>query len=148
MGPAAGAISPVALSMRDADAASAVRLVILSCATDAIDASASPRNPSVPTRSSSSSVAILLVAWRVSASASSSGAMPQPSSVTTIRRMPPSSMRRTMRRAPASIAFSSSSRTTEAGRSTTSPAAIWLIRRSGSSAIGRADAAGAGIRGL
>src|SRR5579862_5405422 len=36
------------------------------------------------------------------------------------------------RRAPASIAFSTSSLTTEAGRSTTSPAAIWLARSGGS----------------
>ena len=39
--------------------------------------------------------------------------------------------------APASMALSSSSRTTEAGRSTTSPAAIWLISSLGSSRIGR-----------
>ncbi len=37
-----------------------------------------------------------------------------------------------MRRASASSAFSTSSFTTEAGRSTTSPAAIWLARSSGS----------------
>ena len=36
------------------------------------------------------------------------------------------------RRAPASSAFSTSSLTTEAGRSTTSPAAIWLTRSAGS----------------
>ena len=36
-----------------------------------------------------------------------------------------------MRRAPASSAFSTSSLTTEAGRSTTSPAAIWLARWTG-----------------
>src|SRR5436189_4150146 len=40
-----------------------------------------------------------------------------------------------MRRAPASIAFSTSSLTTEAGRSTTSPAAIWLARSAGKRAI-------------
>src|SRR5262245_27752326 len=34
----------------------------------------------------------------------------------------------TSRRAPASMPFSTSSLTTEAGRSTTSPAAIWLAR--------------------
>ena len=44
--------------------------------------------------------------------------------------------------APASSALSSSSRTTEAGRSTTSPAAIWLISSSGSSRIGRRSRAG------
>jgi hypothetical protein len=149
-GPAAGVISPLALalSMHEADAAPSVRLVMRTLATDAIDASASPRKPSVSTRSSSASVAILLVAWRVNASASSAGAMPWPSSLTTMRRTPPSSMRSVIRPAPASIALSSSSRTTEAGRSTTSPAAIWLTRRSGSSAIGRAGATGAGMRGL
>ena len=36
--------------------------------------------------------------------------------------------RSAIRRAPASIAFSTSSLTTDAGRSTTSPAAIWLAR--------------------
>src|SRR5205814_8834910 len=35
------------------------------------------------------------------------------------------------RRAPASIAFSTSSLTTDAGRSTTSPAAIWFARSAG-----------------
>src|ERR1700741_4446896 len=39
--------------------------------------------------------------------------------------------------APASSALSTSSRTTEAGRSTTSPAAIWLISSSGSSRMTR-----------
>src|SRR5256714_1295387 len=39
------------------------------------------------------------------------------------------------RRAPASSAFSTSSLTTDAGRSTTSPAAIWLTRLSSSRAI-------------
>ena len=42
-----------------------------------------------------------------------------------------------MSREPASRALSNSSLTTEAGRSTTSPAAIWLISSSGNSAIGR-----------
>src|SRR5205085_6449415 len=37
--------------------------------------------------------------------------------------------------APASIAFSTSSLTMEAGRSTTSPAAIWLARSAGSRLI-------------
>jgi photosystem II stability/assembly factor-like uncharacterized protein len=36
-----------------------------------------------------------------------------------------------MRRAPASMAFSHSSLTTEAGRSTTSPAAIWSASAGG-----------------
>jgi len=50
--------------------------------------------------------------------------MPIPSSATSTRVLPPfSSVMRTWR-APASSAFSTSSFTTEAGRSTTSPAAI------------------------
>jgi hypothetical protein len=42
-----------------------------------------------------------------------------------------------MRLAAASSELSTSSRTTEAGRSTTSPAAIWLINSPGNSRIGR-----------
>ena len=55
-----------------------------------------------------------------------------PSSSTRISRLPPYSTVTAMRVAPASMAFSTSSLTTEAGRSTTSPAAIWLARSSGS----------------
>jgi hypothetical protein len=65
------------------------RLVSVRRATDAMLASASPRNPKLATRSSSASVPILLVAWRASASASSSRAMPKPSSLTRMTRMPP-----------------------------------------------------------
>jgi hypothetical protein len=54
-----------------------------------------------------------------------------------IARTPPPTRRTTICRAPASMALSSSSRTTEAGRSTTSPAAIWLISSPGNSRIGR-----------
>ena len=125
------------LSIVVAFASPGVREVMRTRATDAIAASASPRNPSVWTRSSSSSEAILLVAWRASASASWLRSMPQPSSLIATRRTPPSSMRNSMRRAPESIAFSSSSLTTDAGRSTTSPAAIWLISVSSSGRIER-----------
>jgi hypothetical protein len=129
--PAAGLSTPVCASMRTAWGASAVRLVMNSSDTEAIDASASPRNPSVPTASSSASERILLVAWRIRASVSSASGMPQPSSVIEMRLTPPSSSRIRSVCAPASSAFSSNSLTTEAGRSTTSPAAIWLISRSG-----------------
>ena len=44
-----------------------------------------------------------------------------------------------MREAPASSAFSTSSFTTEAGRSITSPAAIWFLTSSGSCAIAGRD---------
>src|SRR5208283_2586166 len=94
--------------------------------TDAIDGSASPRNPRVAILSRSSVLRIFEVAWRSKASMASSRTMPQPSSVTWISFLPPASTLTRIRRAPASRAFSSSSLTTEAGRSTTSPAAILL----------------------
>ena len=112
--------------------ASGVRLASVRSATDAIEASASPRKPRLATDSRSSSAAILLVACRVRASARSSLSMPWPLSVTAIRRVPPASSSTTSSVAPASIAFSSSSFRADAGRSMTSPAAIWLISRSGS----------------
>src|ERR1700745_885113 len=52
--------------------------------------------------------------------------MPQPLSTMRMSLRPPPSTSMRMRVAPASSAFSSSSLTTDAGRSTTSPAAIWL----------------------
>jgi hypothetical protein len=61
--------------------------------------------------------------------------MPQPSSVTRISVLPPSAMSTWMRPAPASSAFSTSSFTAEAGRSTTSPAAMRLIAASSSCRI-------------
>src|SRR5580704_12982668 len=94
-------------------------------ATEPIEGSASPRKPSVLTASRSSSDAILLVAWRCRASGSSSARMPRPSSRTRIRPTPPRSTSMSMRLAPASRLFSTISLTTEAGRSMTSPAAIW-----------------------
>jgi hypothetical protein len=51
---------------------------------------------------------------------------------TRISRTPPSSSWTSIRAAPASRLFSSNSLSTDAGRSTTSPAAIWLISSSGS----------------
>ncbi len=58
--------------------------------------------------------------------------MPLPSSVMPIRRRPPPSVKMSIRLAPASMAFSTSSLTTLAGRSTTSPAAMRLTTCSGS----------------
>jgi hypothetical protein len=78
----------------------------------------------VPTDSRSDRLLILLVAWRLRAMGSSSRKMPMPSSSTEIRRTPPASKRTVTWLAPASSALSTSSRTTDAGRSTTSPAAI------------------------
>ena len=105
--------------------ASAGRLVMVSRATAPMDGSASPRKPRevMCTRSSSGS---LEVAWRSTDRASSCGLMPQPSSVTPIRLWPPSRITTSMWAAPASSAFSTSSLTALAGRSTTSPAAMRL----------------------
>src|SRR5256885_4207318 len=112
--------------------ASLRRVLIAKRDTAAIEASASPRKPMVDTVSRSARLAILLVACRVSASGSSSRAMPSPSSSIWMRRMPTSSSVMLIMRAPASMLFSTSSFSTEAGRSTTSPAAIWLTRSCGS----------------
>ena len=76
--------------------------------------------------SSRSSPGSFEVAWRSTASARSARVMPAPSSVTRISRRPPPSVTTSMRVAPASSAFSTSSLTTLAGRSTTSPAAMRL----------------------
>jgi hypothetical protein len=91
-----------------------------------MDGSASPRNPSVAMESRSFTSLSLLVACRSKANSASSRNMPLPLSATRIKRRPPlsTSMRRSV--APASSEFSISSFTTEAGRSTTSPAAILL----------------------
>jgi len=86
--------------------------------------SASPRKPSVAMASRSASVSSFDVAWRRSARSTSSAVIPIPSSVTRMSWRPASFSSTVTARAPASIAFSTSSLTTEAGRSTTSPAAI------------------------
>src|SRR3954451_18489468 len=61
--------------------------------------------------------------------------MPLPSSLTRIDWRPPSSTAMSIDVAPASIAFSISSFTTDAGRSTTSPAAIWSATALGRTAM-------------
>src|SRR5260370_37073144 len=68
----------------------------------------------------------LLVACRCRLTSASSGPRPQPSSRTRTSLRPPSSRSLSILFAPASSAFSPSSFTTAAGRSMTSPAAIWL----------------------
>ncbi|MBV6514698.1 MAG: hypothetical protein HPKKFMNG_00327 [Planctomycetes bacterium] len=100
--------------------------------TEAMLARASPRKPLVSTPKRSSALWILLVAWAARASSRSWGWMPAPLSVTRIRVLPASTREMATREAPASRAFSSSSLTTLAGRSTTSPAAI-LLETSGKS---------------
>ena len=94
--------------------------------TAAMAAKASPRKPMVPMAFRSSGSRSLEVAWRRNAVLASSRVMPQPSSVTRRNVMPPLRNSTVTLEAPASTAFSSSSFTTEAGRSTTSPAAIRL----------------------
>ena len=102
------------------------------CDTEAMLGSASPRNPSEVMATRSSTRRILLVACRSRASRASSAVIPSPSSSTRTRRFPPSSTVTATRDAPASRAFSTSSLATDAGRSTTSPAAIWFASSSGS----------------
>ena len=103
--------------------------------TLAILGTASPRKPRVWIAARSSFVRIFEVAFRSRLMRASSRFMPQPSSVTRISEMPPRWTRISMLVAPASMLFSTSSLTTEAGRSTTSPAATWLARASGSRRI-------------
>ena len=105
-------------------ASEAGRLVIITLDTDATLGSASPRKPIVVTDSRSSGEVSLLVAWRWKESRISSAGIPQPSSVTLMRSTPPPLISMSIRLAPASMEFSTNSLTTDAGRSTTSPAAI------------------------
>ena len=76
--------------------------------------------------SRSSALAILEVAWRSKQSTASAGLMPQPSSMTWMSVRPASVTTTVTCVAPASTAFSINSFTTDAGRCTTSPAAIML----------------------
>ena len=103
---------------------SGVQVSISTFATAAIEARASPLKPRVPMESRSFSSAILLVAWLLKAFLMSSRAMPQPLSVTRIYVTPPRFISTVSEVAPASIEFSISSFMTDAGLSTTSPAAI------------------------
>ena len=112
--------SPAALE--EAPPSSAVSSVMRE--TAAIEGSASPRKPKLATRLRSSALRILLVAWRSRQTTASSRLIPTPSSVTRTSRFPPPSIAISTLRARASSAFSTSSFTSDAGRSTTSPAAI------------------------
>ncbi len=103
------------------------RVLITILDTDAIEDKASPLNPYVESLSRSSIAAILLVACLSKAARASSLDIPAPSSLTSIDRLPPSSTETVTAVAPASSAFSTSSLTTDAGLSTTSPAAILLM---------------------
>ena len=120
------AIFPPLISTTVPDSSSAARVSSRSRETDAIEGRASPRKPNVATLSRSSAFLIFDVAWRSKASMASSRTMPHPLSVIWMSFLPPAWTLILMRVAPASREFSSISLTTEAGRSTTSPAAIWL----------------------
>ena len=106
--------------------------------TAAILGSASPRKPMVATWSSCSGESSLLVAWRSKDKDTSSDGMPAPSSATRMNSTPPPRISTVIWEAPASIEFSTSSFTTETGRSTTSPAAIRAARAGGRILIGMA----------
>ena len=80
----------------------------------------------------SSGVAIFEVAWRSKQSTASSGDIPQPLSMTRMSVRPASVTATDTLSAPASSAFSINSFTTDAGRWTTSPAAIILATFCGS----------------
>ena len=133
--PSRWATTPPSPPSRRPSGAPPARLVTVKRETAQIAASASPRKPSVAIASRSSSRASLEVAWRSSASGSSSAVMPWPSSETRINAAPPSRRSTVTVRAPASRAFSTSSFTADAGRSTTSPAAILFTSESGSRRI-------------
>ena len=105
------------------------------CATAAIEASASPRKPMVCRAKRSSAWRIFDVAWRSKAMRASVGDMPLPLSMTCIEVRPASITSTFIVVAPASMAFSTSSFMTDAGRCITSPAAIWLATESGRSWI-------------
>ena len=125
-------ILPPAISTSAPVDSSGDRVSSSSRETDAIEGSASPRNPSVAMESRSLTSRSLLVAWRSKASMASSRDMPQPSSVDADQ--PPAAafdLDAKVGSPPASREFSRSSLTTEAGRSTTSPAAILFAIWSG-----------------
>src|SRR6202789_3391309 len=121
---------PPAISTRVPEGSSATRVSRVRRETLAIDGRAAPRKPRVAMESRSPEVRSLEVAWRSKARRASSATMPWPLSLMRMSLRPPASTSMRMRVAPASREFSRSSLTTEAGRSTTSPAAIWFATTS------------------
>ncbi|MEY9720246.1 hypothetical protein ABIA22_002736 [Sinorhizobium fredii] len=120
-----GSVLPPATEIAAPSLAPAVRVVIDRRATDPIEGSASPRKPSV--RMSVSASSILEVQCRRMASSRSAGDMPLPLSAIRSSVLPPPAVATSILVAPASRAFSISSLAALAGRSMTSPAAIWLM---------------------
>ena len=127
--------SPPSIRIRVPTSSASVFVVISTFATEVMLDRASPRNPNVAILARSSSPEILLVACRSKASVASCRDMPLPLSITRISFFPPALISMLIRTLPASMAFSTSSLTTEAGRSTTSPAAILFARVSGKTFI-------------
>ena len=125
-------VAPPSTPISHPESASCSRVRRRNRETEAIEGSASPRNPSEPMAFRSSTDSILLVACRSRARRASSRLIPTPSSLTRISDLPAPRTRTETEEAPASIEFSTSSRTTAAGRSTTSPAAIWFATATGS----------------
>ena len=129
-------------SFRDvARSSPGVRVRSSNSETEAMLGSASPRNPSVWRLLKSDAARILLVAWRFRARRALFSLIPVPLSATRIYSVPPSNTVTSTLSAPASSEFSTSSFTTDAGFSTTSPAAIWFDvfvsrRRTSASCIG------------
>ena len=110
---------------------SAARVRSSTCATAAIEASASPRKPIVRSAKRSLASEIFDVAWRSKARRASVSLIPLPLSITCTRLFPASSTMTCTCVAPASMEFSTNSLITDEGRCTTSPAAIWLATESG-----------------
>ena len=115
---------PALTTRRKPSSDSLRRVVIVKRDTDAIEGIASPRKPNVFISSMSSTSKIFEVACRSRERSASSRVMPHPSSCTATSLRPPCAIVTLMLRAPASSAFSINSFTMDAGRSTTSPAAI------------------------
>ena len=125
-----GRISPVSQSRCQPFSSAPLFVSIVIFDTDAIDGNASPRKPIYVIFCKLSS-GNFDVAWRIIARCKSSRDIPEPLSTTDISVRPPSVTSTTIWSAPASSAFSTNSLTTDAGRSTTSPAAIWFTKKSG-----------------
>ena len=117
-------ISPPSIRSRRPAGAPAGALAISMTETAAMLGRASPRKPNDWMASRSPAVAILLVAKRWTARRTSSGWIPDPSSPTRISAAPAPSTSIRICVAWASRLFSTNSFTTDAGRSTTSPAAM------------------------
>ena len=109
-----------------------LRVRTSTCATAAIEARASPLKPMVCSAKRSLASRIFDVACRSNAMRASLPDIPLPLSITCIDVRPAPLMMTLTCVAPASIEFSTSSLTTEAGRCITSPAAIWFATASGS----------------